>query len=289
MQVRGLLPSTLLRVTRLRRLLVVTILAATAVACGSTSVTEIAGPSARCEVALSAPADSVPAAGATINASVTVARECAWTAASDAPWLQVSPASGHGEATVTLTVVENPVAQARTGTFTVNDRRMNVLQQAADCYFQFNAPAFSVAPGGGNQTLAITTRVGCAWSVATSESWVRVVPSSGTGPVDAGIYVEQNGPARRAAQLTIAGHLIRIEQEAFPPAPEPSPAPSPAPPPAPAPGPAPVPPLPPAPQPTPTPSPGPNPRPAPDDDDDDGKNGKGKDNGNGKGEDKKGS
>jgi hypothetical protein len=276
MQVRGLLPSALLRVTGLRRLCVFTIVAATAVACGSTNVTEIAGPSVRCEVALSAPADSVPAAGGTINASVTVARECAWAAASEASWLQISPASGQGEATVTLTVVENPVAQARSGTLTVNDRRMNVLQQAADCYFQFNAPAFSVGAGGGNQTLAITTRVGCAWSAATSESWVRVVPSSGTGPVDAGLYVERNGPARRAAQLMIAGHLIRIEQEALVPAP----------PPAPAPGPAPVPPPSPAPQPAPTPSPAPNPRPPPDDDD--GKNGKGKGNGNGNDEDKKG-
>ena len=316
MQVRYLLQQGFLQVTRVPLVLGITILAATAVACGSTSVTEIAGPSARCDVGFSAPVDSVSAVGATVNASVSLARECAWTASSDVSWLQISPAAGQGEAAVVLTVVENPIAQARSGTLTVNDRRVSVVQQAADCYFQFDPPAIFVEPGGANQSLAIETRVGCAWSAATSESWIRVVPSSGSGPVDARIYVDQNGPERRGAQLTIAGHLIRIEQKAADsdppespapkpvpvpapkplplpapvpapqpvpvPAPQPAPVPAPQPAPAPAPQPAPAPapqPAPaPAPQPTPTPSPSPNPTPAPDDDDGKGgKGGKGKD------------
>ena len=233
MQVRGLLPSGFLQVTTVPVVLGITILAATAVACGSTSVTEVAGPSARCDVGFSAPVDSVSAVGATVNASVSLARECAWTASSDASWLQISPASGQGEAAVVLTVVENPIAQARSGTLTVNDRRVSVVQQAADCYFQFDPPAIFVEPGGANQSLAIKTRVGCAWSAATSESWIRVVPSSGSGPVDARIDVDQNGPERRGAQLTIAGHLIRIEQKAADPDPPESPAPKPVPAPAP--------------------------------------------------------
>jgi hypothetical protein len=268
-----LLPGALLGVTKPFSLLIVTILAVIAVACGSSSVTEVAGPSPRCEVAVNAPPNSVPASGAIINASVTVARECAWTAASDAPWLQVNPTSGQGEATVTLTVVENAVAQARSGTLTINDRRFNVLQQAADCYFQFNAPSFLVGPQAGTLKLVVTTRVGCGWSAETSESWVRVVPSSGTGPADAAIYIEQNGRTRRAAQVALAGHLIRIEQEALAALPEPPAPPSPVPPPAP------------APQPTPTPSPDPSPTPTPDDD---GGKGKGKGNENGKGNDKNG-
>ena len=227
MQVRGLLPSGILQVTRVPVVLGITILAATAVACGSTSVTEIAGPSARCDVGFSAPVDSVSAVGATVNASVSLARECAWTASSDVSWLQISPASGQGEAAVVLTVVENPIAHPRSGTLTVNDRRVSVVQQAADCYFQFDPPAIFVEPVGANQSLAIETRVGCAWSAATSESWIRVVPSSGSGPVDARIYVDQNGPERRGAQLTIAGHLIRIEQKAAVPDPPASPAPKP--------------------------------------------------------------
>jgi len=321
MQVQDLLPSGFLQVTRVRLVLGITILAAT-VACGSTSVTEVAGPSARCDVGFSAPVDSVSAVGATVNASVSLARECAWTASSDVSWLQISPASGQGEAAVVLTVVENPIAQARSGTLTVNDRRVSVVQQAADCYFQFDPPAIFVEPGGANQSLAIKTRVGCAWSAATSESWIRVVPSSGSGPVDAQIYVDQNGPERRGAQLTIAGHLISIEQKAAedsdppespapkpvpapvpkplpapvpapqpapPPSPQPTPAPAPQPAPPPAPQPAPAP----APQPTPTPSPSPSPTPAPDDDDGKGgkggkgKDGKGNDTEPGKGEDNK--
>jgi hypothetical protein len=273
-----------LQVTTLPLVLGITILAATAVACGSTSVTEIAGPSARCDVGFSAPVDSVSAGGATVNASLSLTRECAWTASSDVPWLQVSPVSGQGEAVVVLTVVENPIAQPRSGTVTVNDRRVSVVQQAADCYFQFDPPAMFVEPAGTNQSLAIETRVGCAWSAATSESWVRVVPSSGSGPVDARIFVDQNRSERRDAQLTIAGHLIRIEQKAAVPDPPATPAPTPPkPPPQPAPVPAPQPGPAPAPQPTPTPTPSPDPSPTPTPDDDDGKGGKG-----GKGKDGKG-
>ena len=291
--------------TRVPLVLGITILAATGVACGSTSVTGIAGPSARCDVGFSAPADSVSAVGATVNASVSLARECAWTASSDVSWLQISPASGQGEAAVVITVVENPIAQARSGTLTVNDRRVSVVQQAADCYFQFDPPAIVVESAGANQSLTIKTRVGCAWSAATSASWIRVVPSSGSGPVDARIHVGQNGPERRGAQVTIAGHLIRIEQKAAvpdPPAsgpdpvPAPAPKPLPLPTPAPAPQPAPVPaPQPaPAPAPEPTPSPSPSPTPAPDDDDDKpgkgkGRDGKGNETDPGKGEDNKGS
>ena len=262
--------------------IVVALSVGTVAACGASSVTEVAGPSARCELALSAPADSVPAVGATINATVTVTRECAWTAATDAPWLQVTPASGQGEAIVTLTVVENPVGQARSGTVTVNERRVNVLQQAADCYFQFNAPSFSLGFQGDNRALAITTRVGCEWSAATSESWVRVVPSSGIGPAEAGIYVEPNGPVARAALLTVAGHVIGIQQDGLPTPRDPSATPSPVPSPAPTPAPTPV------PAPAPTPTPAPPPAPAPDDDEDDhpGK-GKGRNGGPGKDDDKK--
>jgi hypothetical protein len=288
-----LLPSGFQQVTRIPLALGITILAAAAVGCGSTSVTEIAGPSARCDVGLSAPVESVSAVGATVNASVSLARECAWTASSDVSWLQVSPASGQGEATVVLTVVENPIAQPRSGTLTVNDRRVSVVQQAADCYFRFDPTAIVVEPEGANQPLAINTRVGCAWSAATSDSWIRVVPSSGSGPGDARVYVDANGPERRRAQLTIAGHLISIEQKAAapdPPAnPAPAPAPKPLPPPAPAPtpppAPVPTPPPAPAPAPEPTPTPPPDPSPTPTPDDGDGKGGKGN---NGKGNNGKG-
>ena len=119
-------------------ILILFVFALFAAACGATSVTDLAGPSERCVVALSVPAHTVTAAGGTVNTTVGVARECGWTATSDVPWITLAPTSGQGEAAVTLTVLENENGLPRNATVTVNDFRLTIAQQAADCHFSLS-------------------------------------------------------------------------------------------------------------------------------------------------------
>lgn len=262
------------------------LLTAMCAACGSTSVTHLAGPSERCQVALSAPTHTISAAGGVVSANLIIARECAWSAGSEATWIHLTPASGQGEAQVTLTIAENLETQARNGAVVVNGERLTVAQQAADCQFVLSTSSIVISPEGGKQDVRVTTGPGCRWTAAASDRWVRVVITSGVGSAEAGLDVEANVEGRRSAQLTIAGQQLTVVQEAHrppphsepapkpnPPQPSPTPSPSPAPTPVPVPTPAPAPAPTPAPKPAPAPAPAPKPAPKPGDDDKDKRDG----------------
>jgi hypothetical protein len=163
---------------------------------------------------------------------------------------------------VTLTIAENPEAQPRSGVVVVNDARLTVTQQAAECRFEISPTSIVIAPAGGQQAVRVTTRSGCQWTVTTSETWLRVLTVSGVGTGEAVIEVEPNGGGQRATELAIAGQPFTIVQQAYVPPPVPGPSPRPGPEPSP------------TPAPTPTPVPAPPPAPAPGNDDK-GHNGKG--------------
>lgn len=107
----------------------VTLCAVSALACGSTSVTDVTGPGrAECAVNVTMPSRALPADGGTASLTITAERDCVWTAASQAPWAQISPASGQGTGTLTLTTVANAASAARTGAVLVNDLRLVISQ-----------------------------------------------------------------------------------------------------------------------------------------------------------------
>ena len=207
------------------------------VACGGTSVTEISGPSAvpggsasRCETALGGALPTVSADGGRLEVPVVAARECAWTASVDASWAQVTPASGQGEATVVVTVAENPQASARSTAIALNGQRTTLAQAAAPCRYTLGSSVTQQPAAGGTASVQVTTNGGCSWTATSPVSWVSVSPASGQGGVTVTVRVDPNGGAARATQLTIGGERFVVEQDAVArPAPAP-PAPAPAPP-----------------------------------------------------------
>jgi hypothetical protein len=212
------------------------------------------------------------------TANVIVERECAWTASTDASWINFTPTAGQGEAPVTLTIAANEELQPRTGTVVVNGVPLQVAQQAADCQFALSTLSVLIAPEGGSETVRVTATPGCHWTAVASDAWVRVLTLAGSGPGDIRIRVEANVTGRRSAQLTIAGQEMAVVQGAYAPPPNQTPSTDPAPPRSPASSPPPVATPAPVPTPAPTPTPPPTPTPAPppattpddDDADDDG-------------------
>ena len=69
--------------------------------------------------------------GGTGTVQVIAPSGCAWTAASNAEWLSVSPTAGSGNRTVSYTVAENPTDSSRTGTITIAGVTFTVSQAAA--------------------------------------------------------------------------------------------------------------------------------------------------------------
>jgi hypothetical protein len=69
--------------------------------CGGSSSTTSVAPSSidRCGVSLSGGSSTVPAGGGNGTLTITVDRECAWTARSESPWISLASAQGQGRPT----------------------------------------------------------------------------------------------------------------------------------------------------------------------------------------------
>jgi hypothetical protein len=219
------------------------------------------------------------AAGGSGTISVSINRECSWTARSDADWLKITSATtGQGDGTIAYSVAPNAVVTMRRANLVVNDSSLAVQQAAAACLYRLDRTERSFDPTGGSQTVSVSAQTGCSWTAVSRSSWVSVSGgASGNGDGTVRIVVDGNASAEsRSGAVAIANQMLTIDQAGVPltpTPPAPSPTPTPAPPeptptptpPAPSPTPAPTPaptPTPPAPAPTPTPTPTPTP-PAP--------------------------
>lgn len=210
------------------------------VACGSTSVTQTTAPDpARCQVSIGA-VPTVPAAGGRVDVALVTQRECAWTASSNSSWIQLSPGSGQGEASITLTTTANPQGSTRSGNIAVNGSQVAVTQAAAPCTYSLNPTDLTMPAEGGTTSTRVTTLTGCTWTASSPVSWAVVRTPSASGPAAAEIWLEATEETiARKADLTIAGRIFTITQSGAAGAtPTPSPGPTPPSPPAPTPSPA---------------------------------------------------
>jgi len=206
------------------------LLALQSLACGSTSVTQSTAPEviARCQTTLGT-VPTIPAAGGKVEVGVVAERECAWTAASNSSWIQISPSSGQGESSITLTANSNPQGTARNGNVSINSNQVAVTQAASPCTFSVSPATVTIPAAGGNVNVEVTTLIGCGWSASSPVSWVRPSNISSTGTGEVSLAAESNASTSpRSTTVTIAGQSVSVTQAATP-APTPSPSPTPTP------------------------------------------------------------
>jgi hypothetical protein len=213
----------------------------------------------KCATSLTGLPATVAAAGATVRASVSAERECAWSARAEVGWVHVAPESGQGAGQVTVVVAANEAAVARTAGIDLNGTRVSLTQDAAACRFELRPRSAQVGHNGSSVQVSITTLQGCSWTVSSQPTWVSSSRTTGTGSGTLELTIAANGGTARSASLTIAGHAFGLDQAGAPgsaPGPAPSPSPSPEPSPTPTPDPEPTP-EPPPPEPDPDPGPAP--------------------------------
>jgi all-beta uncharacterized protein/BACON domain-containing protein len=213
--------------------------------CGSSSISVTSPTGSKCSVTVSNSMATVPAAGATGTLTIKTNRECTWSASTATAWISLmSSANGQGEATLSYRVEANVDPSPRHGVVTVNDTTADITQDAAPCRFTV-APLVAPTPAaGGSVSLAVTASSQiCAWTAASTTSWITLPPgSSGTGNGTVTLNVLPNGGEAREGTATVAGQTVTVTQPALgTEQPAPLPAPGPTPPPAPAPTPAPTP------------------------------------------------
>src|SRR5215210_1138467 len=168
--------------------------------------------------------------GATVSAAgventVQVAANCAWTAVSEAPWLQiVSGQSTVGAGSFRYRALAYQGSVSRTAKIRVGATDFVLVQQAdpngAGCQSALNPPSAQVGSGGalGYVINLETSSSGCKWLAQSHTPWIRVISASegqGSGPVE--IDVEANpSSSPRAGVLTIAGRSYQVNQDGVP-------------------------------------------------------------------------
>ena len=155
---------------------------------------------------------SFGAQGGTGTATITAAAGCAWTAASDSPWITLmGSTSGTGGGGISFAV--SPVSgPSRSGTITVAGIQVTV-SQSAGCTFTLGSAGQQLEAAGGDVSVSVTAAAGCAWTAASNVSWITVASGgSGTGDGTVKLTVAPTSAAR-SGTVTIAGQTFTVNQQ----------------------------------------------------------------------------
>jgi hypothetical protein len=110
-----------------------------------------------CTYSISPSGQSFAPGGGVGSVGVTAPAGCAWTAASNASFINVnSGASGTGNGSAAFTVFANPNASPRTGTMTVAGQTFTVTQAADTASVQLSAAAFDVGEAARQVSINVT-------------------------------------------------------------------------------------------------------------------------------------
>ncbi len=139
-----------------------------------------------------------------------------WSAAADVGWLAVSPASGSGSASLTVTVSPHVTsALPRVGHVTVAGTTMTVTQAGAASTFNVSSPSWSVGAGGGARLLALSSSLPDApWTASSDAGWLTVSPASGSGNQALTLTAQPHTSSvhARSAVVSVAGLPIAVTQ-----------------------------------------------------------------------------
>ena len=191
-------------------------LAIVAAACGSSSTTSTAPATVpRCGVTLATTDLTVPASGGTGRIAITTARECAWTANSNAAWLTVTgPSSGQGDGVIEYSASSNNDPTTRRALIELNDQKANVTQAGAACTMALGDTSESFSPAGGSGTIPVqASSPSCPWTAVSDSSWITIrsgASGSGNGTVAYDVAAGSGPP--RTGTILAAGLRFAITQ-----------------------------------------------------------------------------
>ena len=188
-----------------------------AAACGSESSTDtLVSPSqTRCVVQAQSDTTAFPPTGGSGIVRITVSRECAWAAQSDASWLALqSEMSGQGDGSVRFSVAANSDPPSRAARVTVNNQGLQISQEGTPCAFRLSSIRESVIASGEQRTVHVeASSAQCQWSATSHVPWIVVIGGdthSGSGDLRFEVAAVAGPP--RTGTLTIAGQRVEVEQ-----------------------------------------------------------------------------
>jgi hypothetical protein len=190
---------------------------------GQTHTVNQAGrPAQACTYQLSPSSLEIRADGDIGSFTVNTASDCAWTAVSQDPWVQItSGGQGTGTGTVQFNVSRNPDIRERSTTIAVNGQVFTVRQRGdiSQCEYRVTPVEFSACMPEGTVSAALTTADACPWTVESAVPWISVVSeAAGAGSTTISLSYSSNYDAPRTGVVMVrwptptAGQNLRIEQ-----------------------------------------------------------------------------
>jgi len=178
-------------------------------------------PNPACLPALSYGGISLPSPAAGVAVGVGVASNCAWTAASNAPWITAGSAGGSGNGNVNLNIQAN-TGPARTGTLTIAGQTFTVNQAVGNsgnnggtaCSYSLSIVRKLMAASASSKSVLVTAPAGCAWTASSSApTWLTVGAANGSGNATVSFSAAANSAATtRSANLAIGGQTVAVTQ-----------------------------------------------------------------------------
>src|SRR5262249_14196683 len=136
-----------------------------------------------CTITLSSSSLSVPVGGGTYGPITVTASDssCQRGAASSVTWIHINYGNaGTGNGTFGFSVDPATQAVTRTGTISAGNATFTVIQAALPCNLSVSGPTSPIPLAGGSFTIAVTAENGCAWTAASSASWIVITTGAGT-------------------------------------------------------------------------------------------------------------
>jgi hypothetical protein len=172
--------------------------------------------------ALSVDVTAINVTAEAADSTVEITSNLAWTATSSAAWCLVSPTSGNGSGTLTITIAENTSLEARTATITVSagdlTQTVTVAQSGATPVLSVDTTKINAVADAESYEIKITSNL--AWTTTSNAAWCSITPASGEGNGVLTINVAENtSDGSRTATVTVtAGSLtcnVTVTQDIF--------------------------------------------------------------------------
>ncbi|HYI96689.1 MAG TPA: BACON domain-containing carbohydrate-binding protein, partial [Bryobacteraceae bacterium] len=148
---------------------------------------------------------------------VPTSEPCAWQVSSASPWIKVETQTSGNEHDVVLYSVEaNPGPGPRTGSLTVGEYTLQVIQADPRAIrlsdFVVSPAETTVSSGRGLVSISVRSAGKAEWQITNTTPWLSVLDRGGDFVTLT--HAENNTSSERRASLTIAGHTVVIRQMA---------------------------------------------------------------------------
>ena len=167
-----------------------------------------------CSYTLSSTSAAVGAGAGTGNLTVSTARNCTWTAVSNASWITITAgANGALNGKVNYSFTANSNSVPRTGTITVAGQTFTVTQAGFVCSWSLSATSAAVKATASNGSVNVLADSSCSWTAVSNIGWIIITSgSAGSGNGTVNYSVAANTGGARTGTMTIAGITFTVNQ-----------------------------------------------------------------------------